>query len=265
MGFLFKKKAEVAAPRKGGLRLAMVALDRARPLAEGALLAFLQDNWKDLPRATDVKRDGDTLSFNLGGAEVVLGLMPAPIPWGDLAGPARAAWHWPEAEEKLQGHKGHVIAAVRAESLERLDAELLLTRVVAAVAATSDAVGVYWGEGPVVNAPDDFIEEAQRTSRERLPLYLWLAFQLERSPDGAFTLCTSGLKSFGLMELELVAVREKPTILMDRAFNFAHYLLEKGPVLKDGDTIGLSAQERLRVRHLPSVKDPARKVYRIEV
>ncbi|WNG36299.1 DUF4261 domain-containing protein [Archangium violaceum] len=266
MGFLRKKSVDVEAPKpRRNVGLAMVTLDRARSLPEGALLAFLQDNWKDLPRPKEVSHEGDTLSFELGGAIVTLTLMRVPIPWGDLEGPARAAWHWPEATERLKVHLGHVIVAVLAPGMDRVSTMLLLTRVVASVAATADASGVYWGEGPVVNAPEDFVEEAKRTSRERLPLYLWLAFQLVRNPDGTFTLCTSGMKSFELMELEWVACRTKPAELVDRAFNFAHYLLDHGPVLKDGDTIGLSAQERFRVRHLPSVVEPSRTVYRIDM
>ncbi|PTL77318.1 DUF4261 domain-containing protein [Vitiosangium sp. GDMCC 1.1324] len=266
MGFFRKKAVEVDAPRlRRDLGLAMVTLDRARPLPEGTLLTFLQDNWKELPRAKEVRQEGDTLSFELQGAVVTLTLMRAPIPWRDLEGPARAAWHWPEAVDRLKAHSAHVIVAVLAPGMDRISTMLLLTRVVAAVASTADASGVYWGEGPVVNAPDDFVDEAKRTSHERLPLYLWIAFQLVRNSDGTFTLCTSGMKAFGLMELELVASRTKPAELVDRAFNFAHYLLDHGPVLKDGDTIGLSAQERFRVRHVPSVLDPSRTVYRIEV
>jgi hypothetical protein len=263
MGFFRKKTADV--PPQRNLWLAMVALERASPVPEGAFLAFLQDNWKDLPHAKNVRQEGKTLSFELGDALVTLSLMPGPIPWGDLEGPARAAWHWPEARERLEAHQAHVIVVVRAPGMNRITSGLLLTRVVAAVAATTVASGIYWGEGPVVNAPDDFIEEARRTSLERLPLYLWLNFHLERQRDGSFTLYTSGMRTFGFMELEMVASREKPATLVDRAFNFAHYLLDHGPVLKDGDTIGLSAHERLLIRHLPSVVDPSRKVYRIEL
>ncbi|HYO53738.1 hypothetical protein, partial [Archangium sp.] len=225
MGFFRKKSVEVDAPKsRRNLGLAMVALERERPLPEGALLAFLQDNWRDLPRAKEVRQAGDTLSFELDGAVVTLTMMRAPIPWGDLDGPARAAWHWPEAVDRLKVHQAHVIVTVLAPGMDRIATMLLLTRVVAAVAATTDASGVYWGEGPVVNAPDDFIEEAKRTSRERLPLYLWLAFHLMRNPDGTFTLSTSGMRTFDFMELELVASRAKPATLVDRAFNFAHYL-----------------------------------------
>ncbi len=266
MGFFRKKRVEVDAPKpRRDLGLAMVALDRARALPEGVLLAFLQDNWKELPRAKEVQQEGDTLSFELDGAVVTLTLVRGPIPWGDLERPARAAWHWPEAVERLRAHQAHVLVAVLAPEQDRIATRLLLTRVVAAVAATTEAAGVYWGEGPVVNAPDDFVEEAKRTSRERLPLYLWLAFHLTRNPDGTFTLATSGMKAFGFMEMEVVASREKAATLVDRAFNFTHYLLDHGPVLKDGDTIGLSADERLRIRHVPSVVDPSREVYRVEL
>ncbi|XXF78801.1 DUF4261 domain-containing protein [Myxococcaceae bacterium GXIMD 01537] len=264
MGFFGSRKKTTAEVPRRSLWLAMVALDRPTPWATGALLAFLQDHWKDVPRAHNVREDRDTLSFELESITVTLARMPAPIPWSDLERPARAAWHWPDAVERLQAHTAHFIVAVHAPGVAPLDAALLLTRVVAAATATHDACGIYWGEGPVVNAPDDFIDEALKGSREHLPLYLWLAFHLEREPDHSFTLRTSGLRAFGLMELEVVASREKPAMLVDRAFTFAHYLLDHGPVLRDGDTIGLSAQERLRVRHLPSVHEPARKVYRVE-
>ena len=265
MGFFRKKIVELEAskPRRK-LGLAMVALDAAEPLAKKALLAFLKEHWKDLPRAEKVRQQGDTLSFVLDGALVTLTLVRVPIPWGDLEGPALAAWHWPQAIERLKAHQAHVLVAVLAPEPDRITATLLRTRVVAAVAATTPSCGVYWGEAPVVNAAADFVEEAKRTSRERLPLYLWLAFDLVRNPaDGTFTLHTSGMRAFDLMELELVASGEQPATLVDRAFNFAHYLLDHGPVLKDGDTIGLSDQERLRIQLLPSLRDPARTVYRI--
>jgi hypothetical protein len=39
---------------------------------------------------------------------------------------------------------------------------------------------------------------------------------------------------------------------LDRVFNAAHYLCDHGPVLLDGQTFGLSADERILISHRPS-------------
>jgi hypothetical protein len=60
------------------------------------------------------------------------------------------------------------------------------------------------------------------------------------------------MKALGLMEIETVAPRERAEHVLDRMFNAAHYLCDHGPVLKDGDTFGLSANEKIRISHRPS-------------
>lgn len=247
------------------LCLAMVALTQAKPIDAQALINFLQEHWKEVPCAMNISYEGDTLSFEINDAVVALTLIRMPIPWMDLERPCRTAWHWPEAGKYLRAHQAHFIATVSGANSDQVEAMLLLTRVIAATAATTDACGIYWGAGPVVNAPDTFIKAAQRTSRDYLPLYLWLAFHLESQPDGSVMLQTSGLRAFGLMELELLAPYEKASMLLDRAFNFAHYLLDNGPVLKNGDTIGLSDHELFRVQHVPSTFERSQTVYNIKL
>ena len=55
----------------------------------------------------------------------------------------------------------------------------------------------------------------------------------------------------------------QPLETVGEIFNFAHYLLDHGAVLKDGDTIGLSANQTIRVRHLVSNWDEGHRVYRL--
>jgi hypothetical protein len=46
--------------------------------------------------------------------------------------------------------------------------------------------------------------------------------------------------------------------------NIMYYLLEKGPVLKHGETIGMSAEQRIRIRHCASSFGHSGKVIRFE-
>lgn len=52
--------------------------------------------------------------------------------------------------------------------------------------------------------------------------------------------------------------------LFEFVCNIAHYLIQSGPVIKDGNTVGGSADERVRVLHRPSMIDQGRRVYKID-
>ena len=60
------------------------------------------------------------------------------------------------------------------------------------------------------------------------------------------------MEAFGLMEIETVAAQARADHVLDRMFNVAHYLCDRGPVLKHGHTFGLSTDERIRLSHRPS-------------
>ena len=57
----------------------------------------------------------------------------------------------------------------------------------------------------------------------------------------------TSMKAFGLMELETVAPRARADDVLDRMFNAAHYLCDRGPVLQHGHTFGLSANEKIQI------------------
>lgn len=258
----FKKK-----PRADtrDVRLAMVTLAQAAAPRAADFQRALADVWPHHPPVRKTTEQEGTLGLELGPTTVMLGLMPASIPWRDLELVAHSAFDWPEATEVLQAHRAHVVVSALGPPGDKVDGAMLLTRVTAAVALQEGATGVYWGEAPQVSSAQTFVEAARAMSREQLPLHQWLGFPMQRTSEGRVSLATSGMRALGFMELEFVEQRAEAAVLVDRAFNVAHYLLDRGPVLKDGDTVGLSAEERIRVRHAPSVLDPPRTVYRLEL
>jgi hypothetical protein len=128
-------------------------------------------------------------------------------------------------------------------------ANLRLTAVVAALTQAARAPAVYWGAGTLVRSGQDFCEQASTATRERLPLWLWVDFRVVREGDDKLFFATTGMKALGHMEIEAVAPRASADYVLDRIFNAAHYLCDHGPVLLDGQTFGLSAQEKIRIRH----------------
>jgi len=82
------------------LSIAMIPLAADARISGKAIRADFHENWPDLPKP--VKSDGgeeNTIGFAVGDDIVLLGVMPAPIPWGDLEGPCETSWLWPEARK----------------------------------------------------------------------------------------------------------------------------------------------------------------------
>lgn len=104
----------------------------------------------------------------------------------------------------------------------------------------------------MVSSPQDFASTAAQASREMLPLYLWITFHIGRNKDLSCFGFTQGLAALGHKELEVAATSYAPDDVLDRLFNIAHYVIDGIAVLKDGQTIGMSAMEKIRVEFRPS-------------
>ncbi len=60
-----------------------------------------------------------------------------------------------------------------------------------------------------------------------------------------------GLQPFVGREIEFWPQPLPVATIAERVIGTIQYLLNKGPVLDDGDTLGVSDSERIRVRHQP--------------
>jgi Domain of unknown function (DUF4261) len=248
------------------LAVAMVALPRVGPLpALSDLNGWLAGHAQSMPPLIAAQSSDEALAATTGDAELMIGLMTAPMPWSELEGPCASAFWWPEAASVLKAHVGHLILALQGGEMDAIGRNLQLTSVVAAVLATGDASGVYWGAGTLVIPPALFVEAARSMTRELLPLDLWIDFRVSRDEDGAISLFTTGLEDLGHMEIEISRWNVEPGTARESAWNVAHYLLDQGPVLDDGDSIGFGSDEQIRIRHLPSMWNPARTVIRLEL
>lgn len=178
----------------------------------------------------------------------------APVPWSDLEGPASSAWHWPEASEVVRDHRSHLLVAVPDATPDVKSAVRLTHLVAAAIEACPAATAVYWGAGTAVSPADRFLATARDMRHDELPLLSWIEFRIF-GDEGRTSLFTTGLAPLGLMEIEIRRSGRDADHLIERAYDFAHYQALRGRVLRHGDTIGASADERIAVRHAPSAWD----------
>jgi Domain of unknown function (DUF4261) len=247
------------------MRLTMVALSESRlPTPEDVCSAYR----KGFPEAGTLSLDaaashGDLLTLRTPTCSFAVALVRAPISFGELRDPCAHAWYWPEAADTLKQQRGHLLITASSTSADAIELMLALTRVVASVAQSAPALGIFLSGAKQVHKVEDFVSEAEGATRELLPLYLWIRFTLNDEGNGSTTLSTTGLADLELMEVEFPRARLDPQTLMDRAFNIAHYLLDHGAVLEHGHTIGISTEEKFKVNHAPSLHDAGRLVYQL--
>ncbi len=242
----------------------MVMLSVDVPLSIDAFEKDFAQRWPDDPTPTESSAEENTMSFQVGDSIVTVGAMPAPIPWSDLEGPCATSLLWKNATEEVKAHKIHAIVTVMAD-LNSIEMSTLLTKVTTSLMeSTSAAIGVYWGSATLVIPKEIFTEFATEVLPLGPPLHIWVDFRVGPDEDGETSSgFTAGMKALGLMELEAEQSPEPPGELRERLYGLADYLVENGPVINDGDTIGEDANEKIRVVYSKSAFGHEGKVMRL--
>ncbi len=246
------------------ISMCMVALGPGAKLSASALQKDLRETWPSLGEMSKPEKGNGTLSFTLGSASVILGMMPAPIPWSELEGPCATSWLWRDAATEMRKHKGHVIVTVMQEG-EVLPRVKLLTQVAASLAHTcAGALGVYYGDATLVVSPELFYQFAAEMLPDGYPLPIWVDLRVGPGDDGKMCGFTTGLAALGHMEMETLNSPDQPGELRERFLELAAYLLENGPVIQDGNTVGRDANERIHVTHTDSAFGHEGQVMRLD-
>ncbi|MEA1977876.1 MAG: DUF4261 domain-containing protein [Chloroflexota bacterium] len=246
------------------LAISMVAFSEDPHLSVTDIQRYLTTNWPRLPSPTDSDEKDNMLSFRVGSTDVIIGKMPSPIPWADLEGPCSTSFLWPDAADVLKQHKAHVIVTIHGQ-LNPLVLSTLLTQVTASVLATSPvALGVFWSNATLVVSKGIFIDFAIEFLPHGPPLHIWVDFRVGKDSDKSSAGFTTGMVALGHMEFEAQNAPEPPGELRERFLALAGYVIEDNQVIKDGDTVGEDAIERIRVIYSNSAFGQEGKVMRLE-
>lgn len=231
--------------------LAMVMATEGEPVPADALVEDYHQRWPDLPNPSQLVQDDRTLSFKVGAHDVIIGTMPAPIPWADLEGPCATSILWRNASQEVRQHRFHHIITVVAE-LDPVALSGFLTKAVTStLTALPGAIGVYWGAAPLIVPRELFVQFAAKVLPHGPPLQIWVDFRVWREKSGA-TGFTSGLQALGCPEIEVPSAPEEPKALYDRLLTLAEYIVENPGAIQDGHTVGRDATEKIRVSYRPS-------------
>lgn len=197
---------------------------------------------KDWEIETTSKIEKDNLIFYLGNTMIALSFIPAPVPNGEAEENASHNYLWRNGVEETSQHKAQVIVAVAGDNA--LETSQIFTKVAASVLKLDNAIGIY--KYPTVISAEDFIEVAEYIKDDELPLANMIYIGLYNSEKGVSGY-TMGLDFFGKKEVEVLNTSLEPFDLYNFLYDIAYYIIDSNVELKDGETIGFTAEQKLPI------------------
>jgi hypothetical protein len=215
--------------------------------------------------ATDENLDGpnnpshsNTLAlFSLNGVVLTASFVDAPLPFSEWDFAVKQNLVWPEARQSLKQHKAHVVVTALAEAHNPRDIKRtaqIVTATSITLASVTRAQAAVWAEGQCLTKGDSFVASASSVDRGDPAITIWIGMLFGSGPKTAKGEITCGAMTSGLLpfmgrEVELELSPLPLLIVAQRLLGVLHYLFANGPILKDGDSLGINATERIRVRH----------------
>lgn len=203
-------------------------------------------------RAAEGHKPGFPMTLITNGAVIIGMRIDAAYPTSSLNSVAQFAYWWPNAATDTARSPSHVIVACNWPNQSRFDAHLRHLVLVRELVEQLPVIGVLWGSA-LVQADKFKGEFAHMQKNNVVPFSLWVLIQFSKQPNGNILISTLGMRDFEQMEIET-----ESALPLDQTFdlvrNFGSYILSNGPVVKDGETMGLTAEQRIRVRHIRSFR-----------
>ena len=203
--------------------------------------------------AEDEENSGDAVVMRVGGMMLIVTLFHGHIPDNEAENNAENNYMWPEAVEAAKAHKAHIMVAVLGEEEKLLERGKLFTKAMAVCCKQKYATGVY--TSGVVFEPRFYEGFADMMKEDELPIFNWIWFGLYRS-EGGLNGYTYGMDVFGKEEMEVLNANDEPGELRDFLASLASYVLACDVTLKDGETIGFSADDKHTITCSPGVSLP---------
>lgn len=189
--------------------------------------------------------DGITVVFEESGMMASVGLMETKVPNGEAEYWANSNFMTRERSvAAARDHKAHLLVAVLGRGHTPLEAGELFVKVASSCLKTPNALGIY--DCGTVWLPEHFIESAMVMKEGEAPLADLVFIGLYQNEKGVSS-WTNGLRSFGKEELEILESSQAPSEVYDLMWNVSAYLIKEGAVLRDGETIGFTAEQKLKM------------------
>lgn len=216
--------------------------------------ADLKEDW-GIEINDDDNEDDNVVYVEAEGFRVIIGLMPAPIPGGEAEHYAKANYMWRNAEQIVARHAAHLLVTVMGDGdmLKRAD---VFVKVAASLMAQPNAVAFY-SEGAVYE-PTMYrdcamvLKDEEMSGQTPILNLVWFGIYGNGKDAGVYTY---GMRRLGKEEIEVYVPQKSANLEQMRSFlvSVAAYVIGEDVTLRDGETIGFSAEEKLPIKLSPGI------------
>lgn len=237
--------------------LAFIALKESGDVTGQSLLKKVRSNLADDVVSKMLSSDNadNAMLLDVDGVTVTVMAVDQPLPQQEYADPLSLERQWKDARDDLGKSPSHVIVSTLAEVAsheDALKAAKIVTIIVAAVTQCVPSIGVVWTNGHRVVPAEVFQSESTKIAKGELPFFSWVNLIFLRGPDTAegnptTAVLTKGMEPFIGREIEFLPTTMVPGEAAKRVIGLAEYLLQQGPIVGDGETIGLTQDEMINV------------------
>lgn len=242
--FSFLKKEKKTESNTNSAILGMVLLEDPNSFDLKGTVNELKTKWK--LKVNDNDADDKAAVLVIGDYNIAIANIPTAIPEGEVERTADYNYFWENGIVETSKHKGHIVLSIMNAGKNPVQENLLYSKIASAVMNNSKAIGIYIGGRTLVLKKDFYQANVEMMSEEDLPLYNWIYFGL-RKENGRHSVYTYGLSDFGKLEMEIIESENSIEELNEMMFNLAHYVIAYNVTLKDGETIGITAEQKLKI------------------
>ncbi len=206
------------------------------------LKSDLKNDWSIICEEEGEEKN-EILFSTVEGGTLVAALMEMPIPEGEVEWAAEKNYMWSEAVETARSHKAHLMVTVMGGE-DIFETGKLFVKLASCCCRQENALGIYVNK--TFLQPQLYMGFAEMMKGDELPIFNWVWFGLYRGEHG---MCgyTQGLEVFGKEEIEILDAEIEPRELQEFMMDIAVYILSEDVVLRDGETIGFTEEQKLPI------------------
>jgi hypothetical protein len=230
---------------------AFIVFDTPVRLRSSRIAHAFRERYPGVPAPQVAEGATDIPMLQFAGVMLAFIQLDARIPDGWQPTAKGATVHWPEAEAVFGRHHAHVmVSTMGADGTNRLHVAQTVSAAIGAILETHpESSGVLW-DLSVAHSRDLFGELSRWafSPYPDFPTALWVSIHPFRTDGDQIGAVTQGLSKFVGREIELLGSTSQFKAIVSTARRFSTYLVQGDKPVKDGDTFGETASERILVQ-----------------
>lgn len=189
--------------------------------------------------------EDELIYASVDGMNIMVSFMNMPIPNGEAEYWAQGNYMWKEGVDIVKTHEAQLIVSVLGD-YDIIAKGKLFVKLAAAAMKQKNAIAFY-NDGAVF-PPEMYLAFSEPLKNGELPLLNWVWFGIfgNEKEIGCYTY---GMRRLGKEEMEVYVPRESADLNKIRSFllDIVGYVVGEDVILKDGETIGFSAEQKLPI------------------